>query len=320
MLAGPRPLVFPLKNPLAVTAITSGEGPECLVPAFPGDSDEKVTVLFRLSLNEFVMLASAIDVGSDIAYGQDALQVWWVWVASLMCASFCEEMAECIEGQQESLMAALAGAIKSNPLLLAAIADAVAENGGIVPGRPLSEGQAGTNVLPANVKIDDECDFNALWGACLYLIQSGNRAITDFFEQIEDTSNTLETSSLVADKIPAAGDYVSFAFELADQLRENIAEGYAAEYTEEYENDLACALFCAAKTACELTPDMLTQVLNERLPDPGEYSNFGPILSGYPHPERCIIQARSFRHVLAKHALCRVPIPDFGRSRRSDST
>lgn len=252
----------------------------CGLPEFPEDSDEKITVLFRLSLNEFVKIASAVDVGSDIAYGADGLKIWWLWVANIMCASFCEEMAECINDPDSAFTQALIEQINANPALAGAIADAMAKTGAAVPGRSLTPGQSATSILPPAV-FDEfgECIPDALWGAILYLVQSGNRAITDLNEILESLSNTLETSAIISQTIPAAGQYVSAAAEFADQMRENIAEGYAAAYTEAYETDLACDIFCAAMENCELTPDMLVDIMAARMPDPIDVASFGLIMA-----------------------------------------
>lgn len=282
----PRDLPFPLDRQDVLETVFEYDDP-CGLPAFPEDSDEKVTVLFRLSLNEFVALASAVDVGSNIAYGDDGLKVWWIWVASVMCASFCEEMVECLENPESPFAAALADALRNNPLLAAAVAEALPAAGGAVPGRSLTPAQSASDILPNNVRDEEgNCIDDSLWGACLYLVQSGNRAITDFFEVLESASNVLEASAIVAGAVPAAGSYAESALEFADQLQENFAEGYAAAYTETYENDLACALFCAASAECELTPDMLNQLMASRLPDATTFLTFQAVMiymgSGLP--------------------------------------
>ena len=75
-----RPLSWPLLNPLVLSRTTEDD-PECEGSSFvwPEDSDERVPVIFNLSLNEYTVLSSTIDVGSDIAYGIDAIRVWWLW-------------------------------------------------------------------------------------------------------------------------------------------------------------------------------------------------------------------------------------------------
>lgn len=280
VLAPPRHLPYPLDYQAGMVVDTPPGEETCGLPTFPEDSDEKITVLFRLSLNEFVRIASTVDVGSDLAYGEDGLKVWWTWIASIMCASFCEEMAVCVSDPESPFVSALADALKNNPVLAAAIAEALPAAGAAVPGRPLTPGQSAQSVLPPEV-FDEfgDCIPDALWGACLYLVQSGNRAITDFFEILESASNTLEASGIIASAIPAAGQYAGAAAEFADQMQENIAEGYTAAYTEDYEISLACAIFCAAMENCELTPDMLIDVLNARMPELIDVATFGLIMA-----------------------------------------
>lgn len=74
-----RPLPYPLKSPVVwgrtledVTEVASSF-------VWPLDSDERVYLVFKLSLNEYNVLSSTLDVGSDIAYSEDALRVMWLW-------------------------------------------------------------------------------------------------------------------------------------------------------------------------------------------------------------------------------------------------
>jgi hypothetical protein len=193
----------------------------------------------------------------------------------------CDMVAECFADGNEALIEALAEAIRSNPLLQEAIADALTQQGSGVPGRPLTTGQATGNLLPDNVKDEfGNCIDNNLWGAMLYVVQSGNRVISDFFEVLEAASNTLESMTIISKAIPAAGDYISAAGEFADQLQENIAEGYAAAYTEAYEQSLACDMFCISRSGCELTLELMLTVINNRLTSPLDLGDFGEIMAG----------------------------------------
>jgi len=193
----------------------------------------------------------------------------------------CDMVAECFADGNEALIEALAEAIRTNPLLQEAIADALTQQGGGVPGKPISPGQAGSSLLPDNVKDEfGNCIEDNLWGAMLYVVQSGNRVITDFFEVLEAASNTLESMTIISKTIPAAGDYISAAGEFADQLQENIAEGYAGAYTEAYEQSLACDMFCLARVDCELSIDAILTVINNRLTAPLDLGDFGEIMAG----------------------------------------
>lgn len=261
-----RKLIFPLYNQLSNQQEVPEGDPFCPAPVFPEDPDEKITVLFRFSLNDFVEIASAIDVGRDIVFGEDAVRIWHLWTYAYMCAQFCDEVAQCLTDENPALIAALAAALANNPTLRAAIGAATAENGGATPGMALTSQQVHQDISPDNVRDEEgNCILDAAWGADLYAVQSGNRAITDFFEILESQSNTLERAQIALDAIPAAGGTVASAPAFADQIAEEIAEGYAAAYTEAFENGLACDIFCVMKINCTLSVDDLVGILQTRL-------------------------------------------------------
>lgn len=263
--APPRKLPFPLDNALVVESDgISGDVP-CELPVFPEDSDEKVTVFFRLSLNEFVALASAIDVGRDIAYGEQSDKLWLLWSMAYMCASFCGEMALCLDDDNPAVIQAIADAINRSTLIQQAIIQQITNYGSGVPGQPLTEPQAQIDTLPMNVKIGEICDLDALWGACLYLTQSANRAIEDFFQQIETLTNPIERGQLAATAVPAVGNYIALVPALVDQIASELSEGYTAAYTETLEQQIACAIFCVARGGCELSIDQIIDVFAAEL-------------------------------------------------------
>lgn len=276
-----RALPYPLDRASNLEVLTPDDLTPCGVPDFPEDSNEKITVLFRLSLNDFVALSTAVDVGSDIAYGDDGIKVWYLWAAAVMCAAFCDEVASCLETENPAVVAALANLIQNNQTIINAISNSITNAGSGIPGQPISEVQAQSDTLPENTKDEEgDCLPNQLWGAVQYLIQSGNRAITDFFEVVEVASNTLERSEIVSQAIPAAGNYISAMAGFADQIGEELAEGYAGAFTEFYEQQLMCDLFCLARDECALTPDMMIQLMYQRLGEPFTIGDFGELMAG----------------------------------------
>lgn len=82
-----RPLPWPLKESLVLTRTTEDDAGCEPASSFvwPDDPDERVFIPFSLSLNEYNVLASTIDVGSDIAYGDDAIRVMWLWMRNMRC-------------------------------------------------------------------------------------------------------------------------------------------------------------------------------------------------------------------------------------------
>jgi len=94
-----RPLVYPLIEAAGILATAPEDDLSCdgsSAVIFPDDPDERTFVPFWLSLNEYVVLSSALDVGSDIAYGDEALAVMYLWQRNTMCAdTICEWLQNC---------------------------------------------------------------------------------------------------------------------------------------------------------------------------------------------------------------------------------
>lgn len=112
--ADSRKLPFPLINSLSIVGFSPDDGqqPISLNDLFP-DETTKIKLEFELSLDEYVALASAIDVGRDIAYGEDSEFLWWVWVACVKgLAMDCDGVADCIENSA-AVQAAIANLLNS---------------------------------------------------------------------------------------------------------------------------------------------------------------------------------------------------------------
>jgi len=255
------------------------EGSKAFILCVPDDPFFYGVVMGALKVMTFKYYWAGTD-DEKTAVTDRMLTMYYDYQEQVGCM-ICDMVAECFETGNEALIEALANAIRSNPLLQEAIADALTQQGGGVPGRPLTTGQATGNLLPDNVRDEEgNCIDDNLWGAMLYVVQSGNRVITDFFEVLEAASNTLESMTIISKTIPAAGDYISAAGEFADQIQENIAEGYAGAYTEAYEQSLACDMFCLARAGCELSIESILVVINDRLTAPLDLGDFGEIMAG----------------------------------------
>lgn len=97
--ADKRALVYPLTYSAALSSEIAADEPECegsSAVSFPDDPNERTLVPFWLSLNEYNTLASAVDVGADIAYGVEAQAVIQLWLRNTGCADMiCEFLKGC---------------------------------------------------------------------------------------------------------------------------------------------------------------------------------------------------------------------------------
>jgi hypothetical protein len=238
-----RPLVFPLKDSLVPDATEEADGTitNLTIDFFPNDPDERIDIVLNLSANEFTTIASAIDIGRDIGYGNQSALVWWIWCRSQIGALqlSCEQIIDCIE---------------TNPSTGAALQQWMSTNGyGNGVGTPDNPSVYTANPTVITAGTAENCDYDALFGAIKQLIQYIDRALTDLFEIIESTSNGFERAAIIGEGVPISDelgvDTVANSF---DQALEEVAENYAANFTIALENEYSCALFCLVQDTCVL--------------------------------------------------------------------
>lgn len=159
-----------------------------------------------------------------------------------MCASFCEQMMECIENDAETRAAM--------ELLLQELQQQQQQGGTQATPERLAQ-----NVLSANTT----CDNDLAWGN----IRSGIvdrvfQTVIDVIEQIEANTDNQEMLSISLDSIPVLGQIIQTAgvaswLQFFDNVREWLADQFAAGDTLEKRDQVACDLFCIWQVECSLS-------------------------------------------------------------------
>lgn len=234
ILGSTRPLHYPLDRNADIQSDTPNDTVNFVDLSEWGttDPDERQDIVLQLSLNEYLALADTIDVGRDIAYGDNSIEIWFTWVRGLISLSLCDSVAECIE---------------NNPAVLQALQNALQ---GVPENIPL------TANVSATMFSEITCDNDSTWGYCKALWQYINKVTIDFLQLINEATNRAENLETLISAIP----FVNLlpADELAgwiDDLSEFNYEAYLASITVGLEDEIVCDLFCIAlnNTPCGLT-------------------------------------------------------------------
>lgn len=232
-----RVLPFPLKEQLVIVSPTSEGTVIHQTPNFfPVDSDERIDIILNMSLNEFVGVASALDIGRDIGYGDNSNEIWWVWVRSQRGAMTCEQIIDCIENDaatQAALTQYLNGAGNVNP-------NSVDADNTTVPQRFAGSAQA----LQDEIGTLADCNLDVLWGA----IRSG---IVHYLD--DNARNFLEDLNAQADKgqraanllgaIPIVGDLASAVTLQFVELVPDLLNLFNSFSSETAMDNIACDIF-----------------------------------------------------------------------------
>lgn len=240
-----RKLPFPLyysESPL----VTGGdlENPENQTIIW-GDipNDEKMLIGLYLSLDELIAIASAIDVGRDIAYGENSIELWKIWTGALRM-DICQIIANCLTDANSPAYQALNNAINQG----------IEES---VIGTP--ENPAKWEENPLLIEPIGGCNEANLFGAIRGMLVFIDGLIQDLFQKVELSSNSAERVELILSGIPVIGALpADEAFGFANQIQEELTENYLAYYTQMLQDEIACELFCQLKDTCELDFQTLT--------------------------------------------------------------
>jgi len=249
-----RVLPFPLKESQSLTS-TGVTGAVTLLTTdiFPVDPDEPIALEIELSLNEYTTLASAIDIGRDIGFGDQSQEVWFLWCKILkgLIAMSCADVADCIE-TDEAVQTAL-----NNQLLATGFAPS--GNEASTTDITMSPSAAAENLLPASYT----CSDGQMMATARRVISEFDQMTVDFFQSVELVTNPGELAVIASDGIPVA-DSLNNIIEFFDWIIQTLQEIYVGSYNQAVENELACDLFCLMRVDCELTYNMLIEFYNAK--------------------------------------------------------
>ena len=230
-----RKLNYPLNLSLVPSIVTPDEPINDLVLDWPTtDSDEAVAVTLTLSLNEYVALASCVDVGSDIAYGDQAILLWWIWVRSINSMAFCEQVNDCVDNNVSTQIS---------------INNMVLEQGLINPDQidPIPP-QMDIRMPPATRQEDSApppagCDKDALWTGILEIVTRLDAMGLDFLEEIVAHTDKAERIANIIDLVPLFGDTIADVITALADNAQDLENAYVAHSSQTVIEDTACALF-----------------------------------------------------------------------------
>jgi DNA-binding ferritin-like protein (Dps family) len=260
-------LPFYLRGVVALRAETGIDADEPLDPfVFPEDPDEETDIVFRLSQRQFTAILSAVDTGSIICYGADAMQVYWWFIRNLErqvagCDLVATALLTCTDVQ-----AALATLIATDPVIQDALRTFVTEDEAI--SDYFNEKIVGLTGPQIESKvIAPGCDNSTVAGAVVAIVERMNLINEDALEIIEVGTNDEEKVAAVIGAIPGFetlpfDDVIDFAQDLLEDFFEN----YSAAVTEEWKDDVEEDLYCLARENpdCSLTYEQLFQYFQNR--------------------------------------------------------
>lgn len=259
-----RDLQYPLDRSLVPETTTPDEA----ITNYPftwqtTDNNERLTITLDLSLSEFIALSSAIDVGSDIAYGDDAIFVWWLWVRAVNSMTICTQVAECITNDAVTQQA-IADAITNSSVIQSAIQTWMQNNGVTSPTNQINPNtttvtDTAGGVLNSPILEIEDCDNDKLWGAIRHgLIEYLDDQALNWLQELNTIADKAQRANNLVSGIPIVGDLLSATINAFVEAIPDLNNLYVAYQSETAKDTAACELFqlhcdtCGMPTWAEL--------------------------------------------------------------------
>lgn len=253
-----------LPYPLDRAVVLQNEVPAETIPGQPAwadDSEERIFVVMNVSLNEYVIIASAIDAGRDPAYPDQSQYVWWLWNRIIMPLTFCQYVIDCIENDtdtQAALDSWFASAVNNSSSVQNALANAFnpAQGGSAIPNEYALQNQYGAAL---------GCDEDDGWGHIRSgLVDRSFQRVQDVLERIEFVTDNQEMLAEFINAIPGVGAFfdvipVTDWVLWFDNVRAFMKDGFEAGDSTELRDTIACDLFCIWQVDCSLSVEQIRQ-------------------------------------------------------------
>lgn len=215
-------------------------------PSWFGDSwpttnpDEVVGLYITLSLNEWVKIASSVDVGSDIAY-EDAVGLQFLLQRIIQVDALCDAISQCItdsEAVQEAIENATGNGVGGNTII--------------------TNTQYSNTTLISGAAQDDDCSNDAKFGRIVEFIEFVDEVQQDFYESIDAATNVLGQVGALVSAIPLVETLpIDEIIEFVGDTGELWSDSYLASVNTQLKESFACDLWCGYSGECELTVRMV---------------------------------------------------------------
>ncbi len=249
MSDNPRRLQYSLRNSADTNFTTDSDSPESVVfNPFPIDPDEKIKITLNVSLNEYVDLASAIDVGRDIAFNSDSMKIWNLWTNAVKEAVVdCQEVADCIDTSL-AVQQSITNEYQST------VEQFLDDNGSINPDKSDSTSTTETRLPDYSVSPvsppPDNCNLDELWSGIREMVVRIDDKGRDLLEDLTLINDRAEQIQGLIDLVPLLGDIIADVAEFFTQAVPDLLNGYNAFSNETEIDNLACELFSMVCDEC----------------------------------------------------------------------
>lgn len=201
--------------------------------------DTKKSLVLQIDSQGMSKLFASAFAGALLLFPLERTQVLApLWGAMYM--NLCNEIADCIN---------------SNTAVQDAILSRIQDEGVALVDGDTAVGTGDDNVLQGT-----NCDLDAIFGACVAIIDYLDSANRDIIEIIVNEPNVISALVRVIDYVPVLGDLpvTDDASDVVEWVQAETLSSYDAGYTLALRDTMACGLFALACADCDLSTADIT--------------------------------------------------------------
>lgn len=216
----------------------------------PDEPDEILDIHFRMSMSQFTAIASAIDIGRDIGYGERSFELWRTWCKALIGEIMvnCEEVADCVESEIAGGNTTLINALTNNAISTGTGGNYNRVNGDITTVLDRNEPLA---LQQDEIKELENCNLDELWGGIRHgIVERLDDTARDLLEDLAAINDLPQRFQAFIDVIPVLGDIAEGIVTLATEVIPDILNLYNSYSSEAQLDEIACDLFGLVCAEC----------------------------------------------------------------------
>jgi len=206
------------------------------------DGTERVRLVFDWSLEEFVAMATAIDIGRDIGYGGNSGIIWWTWIRGLVSMSICDDVANCIS-ENQSVQDAITNYLIESGITSPNTIDPDSTN--VDERMPQATQQSDISSTPSG------CDQDILWAGIREMVTRLDDQARQILEQAQVINDIYQRYANLVAAIPILGDLAADISNNFTEVIPDMLNSFNAYSSVSNMDDLACELFELVCSDCK---------------------------------------------------------------------
>lgn len=231
-------------------------GTDCVISPFPIIDESENYIFLTLTGSELREILSSIEIGSQWAYPDKSQQILFNFMKGLICMSFCEEIANCLDDPESPATIAITNIseetsntlIENNNTIINQDRNLTPDESGFLEKRFKSIDREEPVLDPSGSCDDDRKD--EIYAGTLEIVNRISEMGQDFLEDVNAQADSVQRAARAVAIIPIIGDLAGETILAFAEVIPDILDLFLSHDSIAQREDVACDLFCLHADEC----------------------------------------------------------------------